>query len=383
MCTFVHALPQCPNTNGVMECAVGHHGVVCALCKPGWAQDSFRKCVDCPSNSARYVALFAAGCSIGTLLLLYFVSARPMRAPDGLSLFGRAFQWILKLSVLRRIQQFMMGLLSRITTRYLALTCNSDPYAAKAFAKPAATMQSIKILISFMQVVGSLTQIDLEWPSSLQSTFTFFSTLNLNIVQLPSTACMPEQTSFLSRLFLYGLGPIGFILIMLFPCLWVKFRNYNHDVAYATFRTFMSLMLFTIFIVYPPVSRTVISALKCDDPGQTGSYLHADYRINCDRDNYMPIQVADAAFTFLWPVGTMGFLVGLLHWYDVPRLAKRKIMKAEQSAFMPFIIAHAHKQKIVLSSSIHEDSMLEDLNEDDLRVLICAANSVAVGYKPG
>ena len=304
-------------------------------------------------------------------------------APHATSLFGRAFQWTLKLSLFQWIKHFVFGLLSRIATRYLALTCNDDPYASKAFVKPTATLQSIKILISFTQVVGSLTQINIEWPSSLQSTFAFFSTLDLDIIQLPSTACMFKEASFLSRLIFYGLGPIGFILIMLLPWLWARVRNYDHEVAYAAFKTFMSSMLFTIFIVYPPVSRTVISALKCDNLGHDGKFLHADYRVDCDSDNYMPVQVTGAAFVGLWPVGTMAFLLGLLHLYNVPRVAKRKIDKAEQTAFMRYIIANANKQKIALSSSIQEDSVLEDLNEDDLRVLACAANSVAIGYKPG
>ena len=43
-------------------------------------------------------------------------------------------------------------MLSRIATKYLALTVNSDPYAAKAFAKPTNVIDSFKILVSFSQV---------------------------------------------------------------------------------------------------------------------------------------------------------------------------------------------------------------------------------------
>ena len=276
----------------------------------------------------------------------------------------------------------MVGMLSRIATRYVALTVNSDPYASKAFVKPTATLQTIKVLISFMQVVGSLAKINIEWPTSLQNTFTFFSTLNLDLMHFPSTACMFKETSFLSRLFMYGLGPIGFILVMLLPWLWAKSRDYKDDVIYSVFKTFMTSMFFIIFLVYPPVSRTVISALNCDNLGHEGRYLHVDFNVNCDHASYIPVQVSGAVFICLWPVGAILFLLGLLHWYNVPRVAQRKLAKAQQRVFMRHIIANASKQKIALSSSIHEDCLPEDLDEGDLRVLVCAANSTAIGYKP-
>ena len=134
-----------------VSCAEGHHGVACALCRQGWAQNWRRVCIECSSNSTYVLVLLGVGCVIGLLILLYFVAAQPMTALNGPSALGQPFQWALNLSFVRMLKQVVVRMLSGVATRYLALTVNDDPYGSKAFAKPESTVQTVKILISFLQ----------------------------------------------------------------------------------------------------------------------------------------------------------------------------------------------------------------------------------------
>ena len=145
----------------------------------------------------------------------------------------------------------------------------------------------------------------------------------------------------------YTLGPFLIILIMLLPWLWIQSRLAVHatsrgtkavgqlldgSVATATFQQFMSLSLFTIFFVYPPVSRLVIASFLCKhyDVGLDNDvrYLAADHRLDCDSSEYTAVKTIGAVFCVVWPLGAPLFLLALLYAYKVPQMAKRKIAKS-------------------------------------------------------
>ena len=153
----------------------------------------------------------------------------------------------------------------------------------------------------------------------------------------------------------YTLGPFLIILIMLLPWLWVRSRcavraagsgtanvlaafqaggrlEDLEVVAAATFQQFMSLSLFTIFFVYPPVSRLVVASFLCKnyDVGLDNDvrYLAADHRLDCDSSEYTAVKTIGAVFCVVWPLGAPLFLLALLYAYKVPQMAKRKIAKS-------------------------------------------------------
>ena len=76
-----------------------------------------------------------------------------------------------------------------------------------------------------------------------------------------------------------------------------------------------------------------------------------------------------------------------LVWLDVrlrkvPQIARKKIEKAQSAAFVRFCISNARRHSTALDAAITEDCCLEDLADDGLRALLCAANSVEIGFKP-
>ena len=133
----------CLRINGTNQCGEGHHGIACATCKPNWAQDASQRCIRCEEASGQYLALFVAACTVGLVFVLYFFSARPIRlASNKGGIFTRQWYQISRIRLVRRISDVFYRLLEKIATRFLALTCNSDPYAAKAFAKPGSACLS-------------------------------------------------------------------------------------------------------------------------------------------------------------------------------------------------------------------------------------------------
>ena len=86
------------------------------------------------------------------LLVLYVVSTKPIRAENQWRIAPKFARQIYKLAVVQHVSQALHRVLSSLATKYLALTANKDPYAAKAFAKPGIVYDSFKILLSFSQV---------------------------------------------------------------------------------------------------------------------------------------------------------------------------------------------------------------------------------------
>ena len=182
----------------------------------------------------------------------------------------------------------------------------------------------------------------------------WFSATNLDIVQLPSVACMVADVSFAEQLLgcvpkktalsihmlcacRYALSPILIICILIIPWLWSR-RRRSAAIAYATFTNFMSLKLFWIFFVYPSVSREVLWAFSCDDLGLNGKYLRKDYRVDCESNDYTWIRIGGIVFTILWPIGALLYFGGLMMVYKVPEIAKKKLGRAKRRAYLRFIM---------------------------------------------
>ena len=52
---------------------------------------------------------------------------------------------------------------------------------------------------TYVQVIGSLALVNIDWPGQLKDTLKWFSGINLEIAQLHSLACVLADGSFLQR----------------------------------------------------------------------------------------------------------------------------------------------------------------------------------------
>ena len=57
---------------------------------------------------------------------------------------------------------------------------------------------------TYVQVIGSLALVNIDWPEQLNDTLTWFSGLNLEIAQLPLLACVFADGSFLQQVLGYA-----------------------------------------------------------------------------------------------------------------------------------------------------------------------------------
>ena len=89
--------------------------------------------------------------------------------------------------------------------------------------------------------------------------------------------------------------------------------------------------------------------MACDDLGEEiGKFLSADYRIDCNTAEYKAYRGFSYFATFLWPVGFPLACFGMLYFYNVPSIAKRKIQNASDAALVAQCIDYLVKKSMPL-----------------------------------
>lgn len=78
----------------------------------------------------------------------------------------------------------------------------------------------------------------------------------------------------------------------------------------------------------------VFLALPCDNLRGTGKFLAVDYRVSCLSDEYKNYRVFAYTAIIVWPLGFPLFCLGMLWYYEVPRMASQKMKLAEERAFL-------------------------------------------------
>lgn len=261
---------------------------------------------------------------------------------------------------------------------------NKDPYAAKATVRPAVVKSSFKILIGFCQSMGTLVRVKAKLPDELTNTMRQFERLNLDLSIFPSWACFLQSATFLEHLLGFACIPIVSILIMAIPVFWAGWKH-SHEVASKTLARFIGSSCLLTVLVYPPVSRVVVSSFNCLDFGDVGSYLNADLRVDCSSasEEFNTIKWLRVLLLIVWPIGALLGIALLMLYYRVPWLASTKMKQARFQAFLKFAESNAQRIGIQFDTS-HLTTTLspEQLQDDALRALICAANSVQITFKP-
>eukprot|EP00808_Paulinella_micropora_P032171 g2190.t1 len=110
-----------------------------------------------------------------------------------------------------------------------------------------------------------------------------------------------------------------------------------HQAYKRTWRKFWKLVLFTLFLVYPSVSSTVVSSFVCKDINGV-LYLKADFRLQCmDQTwfNYLPLAIAGL---IMYPIGIPAFFLYLLLRY------RNRLNQPDIQAQLGFLYqAYSHK----------------------------------------
>jgi hypothetical protein len=207
------------------------------------------------------------------------------------------------------------------------------------------------------------------------------SVVNLNLVQLPKTACLHPNPSYYSQFNGYTLGLLFFILLL--GTLWllgthglsrllpaaeraVRVERFQHRL--------ITTLLLVLFIVYPGVSVSIFGIFSCTDLGRGVWHLDADVRIVCYSPKHWGYLGAGVIWTFVYTVGIPCFFLWLLHLYKVPHLAcqladnawLRELIKLAYLEGMTQGTAEKHNYATHTTSSI-SDAHLEALHAFFLR----------------
>jgi hypothetical protein len=186
-----------------------------------------------------------------------------------------------------------------------------------------------KIVTGFYQIVATfLHSLDVPWPRVFTTVMARVSVVNLNLVQLPKTACLHPNPSYYSQFNGYTLGLLFFILLLatvrllgsrglarLLPpaeCV-ERVERFEHRLLVA--------LLLVLFFVYPGVSVAIFGIFSCTELGSGVWYLDSDVRIVCYTPKHWGYLAAGVIWTFVYTVGIPCFFLWLLHHFRVPELA--------------------------------------------------------------
>ena len=225
----------------------------------------------------------------------------------------------------------------------------------------------LKIIVNFLQIIGSFARIDLNFPTQFGDLMKAFSIAELSS-ELPATACLLSSVTFYDNLLAYTLLPVIIIIVMALPTLYANFRS--HSQASKVLDKFVIWALVFTNLIYPNVSRVVLMTLQCDNVPEVGRFLAADYRVSCDNEKYKVYRTYAYFAIAAWPLGFPVFCIALLVYYKVPHIAARKLKRAELRAFLQYSasqFASLGKPPLVLGN-MHSLEM-DDLSLEQLRLL--------------
>lgn len=217
------------------------------------------------------------------------------------------------------------------------------------------------------------------------------SVVNLNLVQLPKTACLNPNPSYYSAFNGYTLGLLFFAVFLgalrLFGTHALarftsdaeraeRVERFNHRL--------LKVFLLVLYIVYPGVSVAIFGIFSCTRIGNVW-LLDADANIVCFSPKHSGYLAAGVIWVFVFTVGIPCFFIWLLHHFRVPHLARqladnawlRELVKLAWLEGMP---QPAEQSMASLTTDSITDLHLEALNAFFLRgVSLEQASNILLG----
>ena len=231
---------------------------------------------------------------------------------------------------------------------------------------------SIKIIITFYQIMSTLPFVlsNVQWPTFFADVASVTSVFNLDIVKIPSLACL-SPGSFFSRLVLYIFAPLAVFVVLVGTSLLGSVLYKNHpNIEEFQDGIYYNMNLF-LFLVYPTVSATAFATFACADVDGTW-LLKEDYDVQCFTGEHA------GKYTIMGIIGVVLYAIGI-PLYTVFVLIKDGILEVAQSKknvkLQEEIILHAVLEGIVrwdhgwkIQGGLHFD----DLSEEQLAMIYTA-----------
>lgn len=172
-------------------------------------------------------------------------------------------------------------------------------------------MYKVKILVGFFQISSIMPlQGEIAWPTAWTTFISAFSILNFDFIPWQTLTCATKITYF-GRAILVGCIPIAAILaLVLFFYVPMYLRDLDgladqlrkQHKRNARNRQFIRLLLFTVFLLYPFVSKVVLGVYNCTTV-EGVSYLVADFGLHCFDSTWQAYAGICVLFVLMYPVG--------------------------------------------------------------------------------
>lgn len=306
-CLFITHCPGQFATNDT-GCANNRFGLLCANCQPGFkSTGGAAPCDACPEavgESWGWSFLFVVGIFAG-LGVVYAIVLRADAQQD------RAFSGKVgevKLSSLPPILN--MGDAGILTTNVVLTEENQ---------RTSRFTSTMKIVVGFFQICTSLSVFnDVKLPSYYATFIGVFNVINLDFVPWTSLSCV-ANLNFFNKVLLTGFIPVALIGSCTAGFFgWYKYvdsRDFSDDPRLRKQRKgyrlkFWKLLLFTLFLLYPSVSSTILKYFVCREINSS-YWLLADLNMLCGPGIWLDNLPYTALFVLVYPIGipTMFFVL--------------------------------------------------------------------------
>jgi len=174
----------------------------------------------------------------------------------------------------------------------------------------------LKIVLGFSQIVSALLgTIEIDWPSTYRRVVSYLNFANFDFIKASAVECV-VATQYYARWIVYCSIPlILFVLIgilYLLPKYFLSLKKNSDQYAIRrSRRRFWRIFLFSLFLMYPIVSQTVLKLYICKEVNGT-SYLLSDFRLQCYTRQYNNYAGAGIIMILLYPIGIPAFLLIML-----------------------------------------------------------------------
>lgn len=173
-------------------------------------------------------------------------------------------------------------------------------------------LYKIKIVIGFFQIANVISfQGDISWPQLYQSFITIFQVLNLDFVPWQSIGCA-TNFDYYWKAVITGLIPVAVFILLLIgfvvPSVLLERREKYTDADTKRLRgrrmraQLMKLILFTVFLLYPHVSSSVLGVFNCIEV-EGVHYLMNDFSLICFDERWNSWALPCIVFVIAYPIG--------------------------------------------------------------------------------
>jgi hypothetical protein len=305
------------------QCRDGHIGVMCNVCKPGFAKASNGVCLLCSGDNAfreGTVVMCAAFLTLLSIYYVYYFSPYFHFGNETMRQFSKSTMIVSKemkedengnmvpvRQASKHLKLAICGLFSALTKPPSEL---QEGNGATSIDETVKT--KFRIIIGHLQMTSMLHYtLRIKWPEPFSGFVKFTSVTNLNIPEtfksiFPCAFSLPFETSFYMNILSLPALTIIIYLSMAFSRQCWR-RKASADMG----KNLAAVFFFWAFVLFPGMISSTFWGLKCKQVGET-HLLNRDFALRCFEGKHDNIATAAVVFMFLYGLGLPWFIFKLL-----------------------------------------------------------------------